>query len=382
MRVTTSAKEFTLPISEFRTPGKILFGVGALELLGKETRALGRRALLVTGRSAMAQAGTTARCMSILAAAGVEAATFEEVAPEPDVTTVDRCREAVRRYGAEVVIGLGGGSAIDAAKAAAGLAREDDPTRAFHQGRKITRRGLPHIAVPSTSGTGAEMTNNAVISDRERNYKASIRDESLVPTVALVDPQVTVSSPPRVTAISGIDALVQAVESYLSRFATPMTEAISLRAGEEMVRALPAVVRRGDDLELRTAAAWASAMAGLALTNARLGVIHGIAHPVGVRFNVPHGLACGVLLPAALEFNREAVPEKYAALARLFGGDPAGYARGLLTACGLPARLTEYRLDPAVFETIAGEALPSGSTKANPRPVTRDDVIAMLHKIA
>jgi alcohol dehydrogenase class IV len=375
-------KEFTLATCEFRTPGKILFGIGALESLGKEARALGRRALLVTGRRAMAQAGTTARCMAILAAAGVEAATFDEVEPEPDVTTVDRCREAVGRHGAEVVIGLGGGSAIDVAKAAAGLAREEDPTRAFHQGRKITRRGLPHIAIPSTSGTGSEMTNNSVLSDRQGNFKASIRDESLVPAVALVDPQVTVSSPPRVTATSGIDALVQAVESYLSRFATPMTESLSLRAAEEMARALPAVVSRGHDLDLRTAAAWGSAMAGLALTNARLGVVHGIAHPVGVRFNVPHGLACGVLMPAALEFNREAVPEKYAVLARLFGGDPAGYTRGLLTACGLATRLTEYGLDPAAFETIAAEALPSGSTKANPRPVTRDDVVAMLRKIA
>jgi alcohol dehydrogenase class IV len=371
-----------LAISAFRTPGKILFGVGTLEALGKETRALGRQALLVTGRRAMAQAGTTGRCLAILAAAGVEAAAFDQVEPEPDVTTVDRCREAVRRHAADVVIGLGGGSAIDVAKVAAALAREDEPTRAFHQGRKITQRGLPIIAIPTSAGTGAEMTNNSVISDRDRQFKASIRDESIVPAVALIDPVVTLSSPPRVTAMSGIDALAQAVESYLSRFATPMTEAISLRAAEEMVRALPAVVTRGDDLELRTAAAWGSAMAGLALTNARLGVVHGIAHPVGVRFGVPHGLVCGVLLPAALEFNREAAPAKYATLARLFGGDPVAYAGGLLAACGLPTRLTDYGLDPAAFETIADEALPGGSTKANPRAVTKADIIAMLHQVA
>ena len=371
-----------MPISEFRTPGKILFGVGALESLGKETRTLGRRAILVTGRRAMAQAGTTGRCLAILAAAGIETAVFDRVEPEPDVTTVDRCRETLRRHAADVVIGLGGGSAIDVAKVAAGLAREDEPTRAFHQGKRITRPGLPIIAVPSSAGTGSEMTNNGVISDHERQFKTSIRDESLVPTVALVDPAVTLSSPPRVTATSGIDALVQAVESYLSRFATPLTEAISLRAAEEMVRALPVVVTRGGDLELRTAAAWGSAMAGLALTNARLGVIHGMAHPVGVRFGVPHGLACGVLLPAALEFNREAAPAKFAALARLFGGDPVAYAGGLLTACGLPTRLTEYHLDPAAFASMADEALPSGSTKANPRPVTKEDIIAMLHGIA
>jgi alcohol dehydrogenase class IV len=371
-----------LPISEFRTPGKIIFGAGALEALGNETSALGRRAVLVTGRRAMAASGITGRCLSLLRGAGVQTALFNEVDPEPDVTTVDRCREAVRRHEADVVIGLGGGSAIDVAKAAAGLALEDEPTRAYHQGRKIARRGLPNIAVPATSGTGSEMTNNSVLSDRQRQYKASIRDESLVAAVALIDPEVALPCPPRVTAISGIDAFVQAVESYLSRFATPLTEAISLCAAEEMVRALPAVVIRGDDLELRTAAAWGSAMAGLALTNARLGVVHGIAHPVGVRFNVPHGLACGVLLPAALRFNRESVGRKYAVLRQLVGGDPAEYAHGLLGACGLPTRLTDYGLDPAAFGTIADEALPSGSTKANPRAVTKADVVAMLQRIA
>jgi len=370
-----------VPASEFRTPGKILFGVGALESLGQEARRLGRRAVLVTGRRAMVEAGITPRCLAILAAAGVETALFDQVEPEPDVTTVDRCREVVRKHAAEVVIGLGGGSALDVAKVAAGLAREDQPTRDFHQGRKIDRPGLPNIAVPSTSGTGSEMTNNGVISDRERSWKASIRDESLVPAVALIDPAVTVSSPPRVTAISGVDALVQAIESYLSRFATPMTDAITLGAVRELVGALPAVVSRGDDMDLRTRAAWGSAMAGLGLTNARLGVIHGIAHPVGVRCSVPHGLVCGVLLPPALEFNRPAVPEKFATLAQMLGGDPVGYARGLLVACGLPTRLTEYGLDPKLFGVMADEALPSGSTRANPRPVTKADIVALLRQV-
>jgi alcohol dehydrogenase class IV len=370
-----------LSIADFRTPGKFLFGAGALGALGHEARRLGRRAVLVTGRRAMAQAGTTARCQAILAAAGVETALFDQVEPEPDVTTVDACRAGIRSHRAEVVIGLGGGSAMDVANVAAGLASEADPTRAFHQGRKVERRGLPLVAVPSTSGTGSEMTNNGVISDRERNYKASIRDESLIPAVALVDPEVTLSSPPRVTATSGVDAMVQAVESYLSRYATPVTEAVSLRAAEELFRALPGVVTNGDNLNLRTRAAWGSAMAGLGLSNARLGVVHGVAHPVGVRFRVPHGLVCGVLLAPALEFNRAAAPEKYAALARLFGKDPAAYARDLLASCGLPADLKEYGLSADAFDAIADESLPSGSTKANPRPVSKADIIDMLRAV-
>jgi alcohol dehydrogenase class IV len=265
---------------------------------------------------------------------------------------------------------------------ASGLAREEAPTRDFHHGEPIVHLGLPNISVPSTAGTGSEMTNNGVISDRARQWKASIRGESFVPVIALVDPEVTVSSPPFVTAASGVDALVQAVESYLSRYATPLTESISLRAAEELMQALPAVVLRGSNLELRTHAAWGSALAGLALANARLGVIHGIAHPVGVRYNVPHGLVCGVLLPAALAFNYDAAPEKYARLRQLFGGDPVDYAHRLLVECGLPARLTQYNLREDAFAAIAEEALASGSTKANPRMPTASDICTLLKAIA
>jgi len=370
-----------VPTSTFRMPGSFVFGVGALASLGEVTRPLGARAVVVTGRSALAEAGVTGRAVDALREAGIETAVFDEVEPEPDVTTVDRCREMLRARGAEVAVGLGGGSAMDVAKVAAGLVREDRPTRAFHEGAEVARPGIPNVAVPSTSGTGSEMTNNGVISDCEKGYKASIRDTSLVPAVALVDPETTLSCPPRVTAMSGVDALVQAIESYLSRHATPMTEAVSLRAAGELVKALPAVVTRGQDLDLRTEAAWGSAMAGLALSNARLGVVHGMAHPVGVRYHVPHGLVCGVLLPAALEFNRPAAPHKFRALHDLLGGDPVGYAQALLVACGLPQRLTEYGVDRADFGAIAEETLASGSTKANPRDVTREDVAALLEQV-
>ena len=366
----------------FRAPERFLFGVGAIASLGDEAVRLGRRALLVTGRRAMAKTGITDRSLAILRKAGVAAALFDEVEPEPDVAAVDRCRQALRRERADVAIGLGGGSAMDVAKVAAGLAHEEEPTCAFHTGRTPASRGLAMIAVPTTSGTGSEMTNNGVLSDRARGFKASIRDDSFVPAAALVDPELSVPCPPFVTAASGVDALVQAIESYLSRHATPMTEALSLRAVEELAAALPGVVHRGDDLALRTRAAWGSALAGLALSNARLGVIHGMAHPIGVRFAVPHGLVCGVLLPAALEFVRPAVPEKFARLASLLGSDPAAYARDLLASCDLPARLTDYGLRADAFDAIAEESLESGSTKATPRPVTKEDILALVQTVA
>lgn len=368
--------------STFRSPSRILFGAGSLEALGREVRRLGDRAVLVTGRKAMADAGATGRALASLGAAHVRAAVFNKVEPEPDVATVDHCRTAVRDHHAAVVIGLGGGSAMDVAKVAARLAGEDKPTANFHQGEAITQPGLPCVAVPSTCGTGSEMTHNGVLSDRRRHAKTSIRDEAMLPAVAIIDPEVTLSCPPNVTAASGVDAFVQAVESYVSLHATPITEALSLRAVEELHRALPAVVTHGNDLALRTAAAWGSALAGLALANARLGVVHGLAHPVGVRYHIPHGIVCGALLPAALEFNREAAAEKFAVLERMLGGDIVGYAQGLLVACALPPRLTEFGLAADAFDAIADEALPSGSTEANPRPVTREDLLAMLAAVA
>ncbi len=371
-----------MPTFTFRAPDKFVFGVGALASLGEETARLGSRAVVVTGHRAMAEAGVTGRALSSLKAAGVQATVFDEVEPEPDVTSVDRLREALARHGAEVAVGLGGGSAMDAAKVAAGLLHQDQPTRAFHEGAEISDPGIPTIAVPSTAGTGSEMTNNGVISDREKGRKASIRHAWLVPAVALVDPEVTVPCPPDVTAMSGVDALVQAIESYLSRHATPMTEAISIRATAELAKALPAVVTRGDDLALRTTAAWGSAMAGLALTNARLGVVHGMASPLGIRYGIPHGLVCGVLLPSALAFNRKAVGEKFERLRHILGGDPVGYAQALLVATGLPLRLDKYGLDPADFPAIAEESLASGSTKANPRQVAEADVLGLLEQVA
>ncbi len=373
----------------FLAPDEFIFGAGALEVLGEKVRRYGTRAVLVTGRSAMARTGIADRALKVLRRAQVETTLFAEVEPEPDVTTVDRLREVLRERDAEVVVGLGGGSALDAAKVAAGLANDDRPTRDFHppadpgaRPAEVSEPGLPNIAVPTTAGTGSEMTTNGVITERARGVKASIRHPWLMPAVALVDPELTLPCPPEVTALAGIDAMVQAIESFLSRHATPLTEAIALRAAEELARALPTVVTRGGDLDLRTAAAWGSTMAGLALANARLGVVHGMAHPVGVRYGVPHGLVCGVLLPHALALNREAAPEKFATLERVLGGDPVGYAQALLVACGLPTTLKEYDLRHEDFPAIAAEAMTSGSTKANPREVTEADIVALLERVA
>ena len=366
----------------FRTVETLVTGVGCFEQLGELAAGLGRRALIVTGRNAMRKAGVTDRACELLAAAGVEARLFEEIAGEPTTAEVDAGRALCREEQCDLVIGLGGGSAMDAAKAVAVLMHAHAPTAEYVEGRSAdAETTLPCIEIPTTSGTGTEVTPNAVISLSDKPLKSSIRGQGLLPAVALVDPELTVTCPPDVTAASGMDALTQAVESYVSIHATPLTEAVSFQAARLLLASLPAAVENGGDLAAREACAYGSMMAGMALANARLGVVHGIAHPLGVRYHIPHGLCCGVLLPASIRLNREAAKDKYAMLSHVCGGGIEAAVEQMLDRFGIPRALAGYDIPESDFATIAAESMPSGSLKANPKEVTEADVIGMLEQI-
>jgi len=366
----------------FRTVPAIHFGWGAIEELGPIVARWGRRALLVTGRQALRQADITDRLLSLLSAAGVDVVPFEEVEPDPDVATCDKARRICRKQAIEVVIGAGGGSAMDAAKVSAGLANELPDTREYHSDRTPSAPGLPFVAVPTTSGTGAEATPNGVISDRERGLKKSIRHPSFLARAAVVDPELTVPLPPKVTAHCGLDAFVQAVESYTSRQAWPLTEGISLRATQLIAQHIRQAYEDGRNREARTAMSAGSLMAGIALANARLGIVHGLAHSLGIRLGLPHGLICGVLLPHAIELNRDAAWEKYEALSALIGVDVAELTRSLLQEFDMPSDFSAAGLREADFPGIVSEAMASGSTKANPKEVTEEDVVEILTALA
>jgi len=365
----------------FRTVPAIHFGWGAIEQLGPTVAQWGRQALLVTGRQALRQAGITERLLALLKVEGVDVVPFEKVEPEPDVTTCDAGRRMCREQSIEVVVGAGGGSALDAAKVIAGLANELPATHEYHGDRSASVPGLPFVAVPTTSGTGAEVTANGVISDRERVVKKSIRHPSFLARVAIVDPELTVSLPPAVTAYTGLDALVQAVESYTSRHACSLTEGLSLRAAELVAQHIRQAYEDGQDREARTAMSAGSLMAGIALANARCGIVHGLAHPLGVRLGLPHGLVCGVLFPHAVELNRDAAREKYERLAALVGVEVAEFTRTLLQEFDIAADLSAAGLREEDFPDIVAEAMTSGSTKANPKEVTEEDLQRMLEAV-
>jgi alcohol dehydrogenase class IV len=251
-----------------------------------------------------------ARIGKLAAAESVDVETFW-IRGEPDTECVDLGLEAARRIGAEVIVGIGGGSAIDAAKAMAGLMTNEgsclDYMEVVGEGRSIRLPPLPWIAVPTTAGTGAEVTRNAVIGSKEHAYKASIRSPMLLARVALVDPEIGVAVPRDVTARTGMDALTQCVESYTSNGANAMTDPLALEGVGRAGRSLRRAVDNGDDLDAREDMALAALISGITLTNAGLGAVHGLAAPLGATFPVPHGAVCAALLPWVMEANIDAL---------------------------------------------------------------------------
>jgi alcohol dehydrogenase class IV len=351
-----------------------------VEQLGEEAAGLGSRALLVTGRHALREAGVTDRLEGLLRDGGIEVVLFEEVSPEPGVAAVDAARGRIREQRCDLVVEAGGGSALDVGKVAAALAHEDAPAAEFHAGREITRPGLPHVAIATTAGTGAEVTRNGVIIDPERNLKKSIRGSGVMPTVSITDPGLTVSCPPEVTAGAGMDALVQAIESLFSVHAIPTTRALSLGAVRLIVPALPVAFEEGENREARAALSEGSYMAGLALGSARLGAVHGLAHPVGLCYEMPHGVVCAALMPVVLERNVSAALDRYEELREAMGGDPIPILQNMLDELDLPRTLGPYP-DGRWEAAILDYALSSGSSRANPVPVDADFVRGVLRDV-
>jgi alcohol dehydrogenase class IV len=290
----------------------------------------------------------------------------------------------------EWVAGLGGGSAIDAAKAIAGLIHEPHAVAHYFKGGAIEGSGLPLITIPTTAGSGAEVTINAVLSDPDNRLKQSIRDPRLAARVAIVDPELTLTLPPEATAYTGMDALVQAIEAFTSTGSGPFTDIYACGAIERIGANLLQAFQNGQDLPVRTAMLLGSLMAGVALTNARLGAVHGMAHSIGMRTGKPHGLVCAVLLVPVMRFNMPVSHAKYARIAQALGINTAGLdpidaaAQGikvimeLQRKLGLPCHIKDIGLAEHDFSAVAAESIPSGSLQANPRPAGESELVGIL----
>ena len=376
-------------ISHFFAPTEIIFGSGSLELIGEVARRRGRRASLFVGRRALVERGIIGRVEELLRREGVEPLPPFRVGREPRIEDVEEGAREIRRSKAEVVIGIGGGSVMDLGKAAAGIATKSAGLREYMRGREFEGEGLPFIAVPTTAGTGAEVTSNAVLIDPQAKTKRSFRSPHLFPKAAIVDPSLTLSLPPEITARTGMDALCQAIESLISKGATPLTIPLSLKAVELVGRNLVEAYRRGEDLLLREKVMCGALLSGLALENAALGIVHGVAHPLGAIYDIPHGLLCGLLLPYAIEFNMSVAAGRLAlaaeALGASEGGDERERARKLrekieeiLDALHFPRRLRDLGVRREDFRKVAEDGLSSRSMRSNPRDLSAEEIIEFL----
>jgi alcohol dehydrogenase class IV len=379
---------------EFATAGRILFGEGVLAEIGASARAFGATALLVTGATPARAAPALAR----LDAAGVRAASFA-IAGEPSVATVLAGAEAARTLGATLVIGFGGGSALDGAKAIAALATNPgdiyDYLEVIGRGKPLANPALPILAVPTTAGAGSEATRNAVIFAPAERVKVSLRSPHMLPRLALVDPELTYTLPPAVTATTGMDALTQLIEPFVSCRANPLTDGLCRAGIRHAVRGLRRAFAAGDDAAARRDMAFASLSGGLALANAGLGAVHGFAGPFGGMYGAPHGAICAALLPAVCAANVRALrtrqPDapalaRYGELAVLFTGDPAAgpedaapWLDELSAALGIPA-LGAYGFEMADAPALIAKAQAASSMKANPLPLTDGELAAILEE--
>ena len=374
---------------EFATAGRIVAGPGRARELPGVLAALGSRVLVVTGAD-------PARHDGLLA--GLDLATMVfPVAAEPTVETARTAVTAARQHGADVVAAIGGGSVIDSGKAVAMLlANGGDPLdylEVVGAGRAITAPAVPCVAVPTTAGTGAEVTANAVLAVPSHQVKASLRSPLMLPRVALVDPLLTVSCPPAVTAASGLDALTQCLEPFVSVQATPLTDGLAREGLRRAGTGLRAAYAGGEDLTARSDMALCSLFGGMALANAKLGAVHGLAGVIGGTADVPHGLACAALLAPVIEANvrvaRSApsgagVLDRYAEAARLLTGRPdastedgLAWIRETLVLLHVPG-LAAFGLGPEQAGEIAAKALVSSSMKGNPVALSPADLEAAL----
>ena len=383
-------------VGEFYAPGKIIFGPGGLSQVGAEAKRLGSKVLMVLGKSAMKKSGALDRLTHLLIENNLEYVIYENVPSDPTVEIIDNGTSLARKENCNLVIALGGGSVLDTGKAISAMVTNEGSVADYQEiegkGRKFKTKTLPFIAIPTTSGTGSEATKNAVITNTEFSLKKSIRDPMLIPEVALVDPELTLSLPPHITADCGGDALTQCIESYLGKKSQEITDALSLHAIGLIGKSLVKAVKDGKNLEARKDMAMAALLSGLCLSNSGLGAVHALSHPLGVYYKIPHGLSCAVLLPYVMEYNLPVVTKKLAKIAQSLGEDISLLSeteaaqraveriKEILSQAGIKSNLSEWEIKKEDFSQLIKGAK-GGSLNNNPRDTSDEDLIELLYKM-
>lgn len=383
----------TSTVQTFKTARRLLTGAHASHQLAHEMQQLAmQRPLLVSDRG-VSEAGIIATVTAQLNQAGVHQVTvFDAISAEPEMAVVEACRELFVAEGCDGIVAIGGGSAMDTAKAVAVYVGDTRPLAELFGEDQVEPRQYPLICLPTTAGTGSEVTNISILADTQAQLKKGIVSNELLPDVAIVAPELTLSCPPGVTAASGIDALVHAVESYLSRFATALTEPYSLAAIRKIKASLVQAYQEPENMVAREEMATASLMAGLAFGNAGVGAVHALAYPLGGRYHLSHGMSNAMMLVPVMRWNQAACPERFVELAKAFGAadsisaEAAGdyvlqQLQALCAAVNIPAQLREFDIPESALPELAKAA--SGVTRLlrnNPRELSVQDIEAIYRE--
>ncbi|MDR1936599.1 MAG: iron-containing alcohol dehydrogenase [Candidatus Accumulibacter sp.] len=374
-------------VIDFRIPQSLVMGVGASRRLPDILQKSGVKKVLVVTDQGIVKAGLAPVVSGLVEAAGIGVVVFDGVEPDPRIEIVAECAAAFQGAGAGAIVGLGGGSSIDIAKVAAVVAAHGGQAGDYIGIDRIPGPGFPHFALPTTAGTGSEVTPIAVLSDTSAHLKKGIVSDYLYPSAAIVDPELMVSVPPSVTAYTGMDTLTHAIEAYTNRFALPFIDALALEAIRQTGRHLRRAVTCGIDLEARAGMAHAATLGGMCLGSVNTAAVHAMAYPLGGTYNVPHGLANTVLLPAVMEFNMPANIDKFAAIAAALGEETRGLSKREAALLAIRA-VKDLSLDIGIpqgmrFLGIPQDAIPRMAEGAievtrlmnnNPRTITVKDV--------
>ena len=379
-------KEFS-----FSVPQEIIVGKGSLARLSEAAEKLGGKHGFIISGPHLNKMGIVASCSESLENAGIKVDAYTETEGNPSVETVEKAAAAFCKSGADFIIALGGGSPMDVAKAVGVVARYGGSITEYEGGGRVPGDIIPLIAIPTTAGTGSEVTAFSVITDHSRNYKLTVFSYKLIPAYAILDPELLTTAPVSVAAACGIDAMVHALEAYISKDASPFSDAMAEKALELIGKNIRRYVADRTDIEAAEAMSTGSLFAGIAFSWARLGDVHAMSHPVSAYFDVPHGVANAILLPTIVEYNALADRGKYLKLFNYISLTPASEAEfepfmlvDLLTELneqlGIPGSLGEVGVTADKFDAMADDAMKSGNIAVNPRSTTKKDVLSLYEK--
>ena len=374
-------------ISTFFSPHKLIFGIGSASLVGKEAKNLGgNRALIVTDKQ-VASAGLIEEVVSSLKTSGLEVSIFDQVQAEPPFQNVDDGASVARQTGCDIIIGMGGGSSLDVAKGTSIMAKLEGSVLNYVGSDLVPHKGIPKILLPTTAGTGSEVTRVFVVTDEAEKIKKVVYSDFVLSDVAIVDPRLTVSMPPKVTADSGIDALIHGIETYVSMNATPFSDILAIEAIRLIGENLPLAFAKPDNMEARCNMAFAATIAGMAFASGGLGANHALAYALGIDYHLSHGRSNAVLLPYIINYNRLSSPQRYARIAQTLGVSTEGlsiyeagerlveHLKKLLEFLDVSIHLGSYGVSADnIPSMVEGTMKQSRLFAPNPRNLTAEDV--------